>query len=106
MKLLYILLFTIFTLGIFTACQQASTQTINQAKNSKASPTPEPEAQRISLKDAKAAYDAGTALIIDTRAAAAYNSEHIKGAINIPAGEMEQRYSELPRDKQLIFYCS
>ena len=105
----YILIFTIFILGIVTACQQASTQTTNQGKNAKASPTataPQEEAKRISLKDAKAAYDGGTALIVDTRAIEAYNSEHIKSAISMPAGEVENRIAELPKDKQIIFYCS
>ena len=113
----YLAIFTLFILGLVTACQQASTQTpgqttnktANQAKNAKASPaTPhaEDEAQRISLKDAKAAYDGGNALFIDTRPDSAYKGEHIKGAINIPAGETDKHIAELPKNKQLIFYCS
>jgi len=102
----------IMILGLVMACQQASTQTQNQApnqaKNTKAAPAPhaDDDAKRISLKDAKAAYDAGTAFFVDTRAAAAYNSEHIKGSINIAAEEVDKHLSELPKDKQLIFYCS
>jgi len=106
----YILVLTIFTLGILMACQQAATQTTNnQAKNTNAAPPPahaEDEAKRISLKDAKEAVDAGTAVVIDTRAGAAYKSEHIKGSISMPVDEVEKRYGELPKDKQLIFYCS
>ena len=41
------------------------------------------EAARISLADAKADFDAGTALFVDTRAEAAYKQEHIKDAINV-----------------------
>ncbi|HEV7644491.1 MAG TPA: rhodanese-like domain-containing protein [Pyrinomonadaceae bacterium] len=111
----YLIILTIFTLGLVTACQQASTQTpgrmTNQtAKNVKTSPTAPPhaedEAQRISLKDAKAAYDSGNALFIDTRPESAYKGEHIKDAINIPAGETDKHIAELPKNKQLIFYCS
>ncbi len=104
----YILVLTIFALGVLTACQHASTQTVgNQAKNSNVAPAKTPEeAKRINLKDAKAAFDAGTAVIIDTRASAAYDSEHIKGALNMPVDEVAKRYGELPADKQLIFYCS
>ncbi len=109
----YLAIFTLFILGLVTACQQASTQTTNQtanqAKNTKASPAAphaEDDAQRISLKDAKAAYDGGNALFIDTRPDSAYKGEHIKGAINIPAGETDKHIAELPKDKKLIFYCS
>ncbi len=64
------------------------------------------EAPRISLDDAKKDFDAGNALFIDTRAEAAYKDEHIKGAINIPAGEFETRSGEVPKDKKIIAYCS
>lgn len=43
--------------------------------------------------------------IVDARAASAYQIEHIVGAINLPAAEVEQRWTELPRDGLLIFYC-
>jgi 3-mercaptopyruvate sulfurtransferase SseA len=107
LEMRYLAIFTLFILGLVTACQQASTQTTNQAKNAKPSPAAtQEEARRISLKDAKAAYDGGNALFIDTRPETAYKGEHIKGAINIPAGETDKHIAELPRDKQLIFYCS
>jgi 3-mercaptopyruvate sulfurtransferase SseA len=103
----------IFCLAVITGCQQVSTQSSNNlAKNTKAaSSTPsghegESDAKRISLKEAKDAYDAGTALIVDTRSADAYNSERIKSSINIPYGDLEKRIDELSKDKQIIFYCS
>jgi rhodanese-related sulfurtransferase len=30
----------------------------------------------------------------------------IKGALNIPAGELDERLNEIPKDKELIAYCS
>lgn len=101
----------ILGLAIFTGCQQVSTQPANNlAKNTKAPAAhdhdSEDDATRISLKDAKAAYDAGTAVIVDSRDINAYKSERIKGSISMPVGEMEKRIGELPKDKQLIFYCS
>ena len=75
------------------------------ATTAASAPTPE-EAPRISLADAKKNYDAGTALFIDTRGADSYNVEHIKGAINIPAGEFETRYTEVAKAKKIIAYCS
>lgn len=64
------------------------------------------EAARISLDDAKKAFDAGDALFVDTRAESAYQTEHIKGAINIPAEAFKERYKEVPTNKKIIAYCS
>jgi len=64
------------------------------------------DAPRINLEDAKKDFDKGNVLFIDTRAEAAYNVEHIKGSINIPAEAFETRYKELPKDKKIIAYCS
>jgi predicted sulfurtransferase len=67
--------------------------------------TPE-EAPRISLEDAKKDFDAGKAIFVDTRAEVQYKAEHIKGAINIPAEAFQTRYTEVPKDKKIIAYCS
>ena len=71
-----------------------------------ASPTPSDNAPRISLEDAKKDFDAGTAIFIDARAAEAYQTEHIKGAINITSAMLADKIKELPKDKKLIVYCS
>ncbi|MEZ5346841.1 MAG: rhodanese-like domain-containing protein [Pyrinomonadaceae bacterium] len=64
------------------------------------------DAKRITVEDAKKAFDAGEAVFVDVRSANSYNVEHIKGAVNIPVGEIEDRYKELPDDKPIIAYCS
>ena len=64
------------------------------------------DAPRISLEDAKKAFDEGNVVIIDTRAEVAYKNEHIKGAINIPAETFQTRYKEVPKGKKVIAYCS
>ncbi len=66
----------------------------------------EGETKRISLADAKKAFDAGEALFVDTRPENSYVNEHIKGAINIPVGDFEKRYKEVPKNKKIIAYCS
>ncbi len=68
--------------------------------------TPADDAPRISIADAKAAFDAGAALFVDSRAEAAYKAERIKGAINIPGGTLEAKIKQLPKDKKIIVYCS
>jgi 3-mercaptopyruvate sulfurtransferase SseA len=67
--------------------------------------TNDSEVPRISLVDAKAAYDSGDAVIVDARAEVAYKTEHIKGAINIPLGNNEN-FDQLPKGKKIIVYCS
>ena len=44
------------------------------------------EVPRISLEDAKKAWDDKTAIFIDARPVEAYKDEHVKGATNIPLG--------------------
>lgn len=63
-------------------------------------------APRISVADAKKALDAGTAVLVDVRSAAAYQQEHAKGAISLPGFEIQARLKELPKNKQIITYCT
>ena len=44
--------------------------------------------------------------LVDVRAAGEYKSNHIKGAVNIPAPELRQRYKELNKNKPVILVCS
>lgn len=64
------------------------------------------EAPRISAADAKKAVDAGKAVLVDVRSAMAFQQEHAKGAIGLPTHEIATRMSELPKDKQIITYCT
>ncbi len=83
-------------------------------QNPPAAPTPEavieesvyPEIQRVSIDEAKAALDSGSALIVDVRSADAYQNSHISGAINIPAEEIEARLGELDKAQWIITYCT
>lgn len=66
--------------------------------------TPDPEVSRISLTDAKARYDAGTALFVDVRIRADYYTAHIPDAVLFPLAELEDRYQRLPREAEIILY--
>ena len=128
-KMRYLLsLLAIATLGaaVFTACNSAAQQSnrqqaqttdsassANQAANTAAAHSSddgqghsEDNAARITLADAKKAFDSGSAVFVDTRAAASYEAKHIKGALNIQAEQFQTRYTEVPKDKQIIAYCS
>ena len=63
------------------------------------------DAPRITLDDAKKAFDAKTAVFIDSRAREVYKQEHIKTAVNYPYNE-ESDFKDVPRDKTIIVYCS
>jgi 3-mercaptopyruvate sulfurtransferase SseA len=67
---------------------------------------PVAEAPRISVADAKKAIDDGKAVLVDVRSAMNYQQEHAKGAISLPTPEVAARMSELPKDKQIITYCT
>jgi len=74
----------------------------------KSIPLTEAEVTRINLEDAKAAFDNGSAIIVDVRSEQAFEASHIPGAINIQLGEFETNPTELglPKDQWIITYCT
>lgn len=44
--------------------------------------------------------------LVDLRNRASFGRCHIKGAVNIPFQELENRLDELPSGQTLYFYCS
>jgi rhodanese-related sulfurtransferase/DNA-binding transcriptional ArsR family regulator len=44
-------------------------------------------------------------LVVDVRPVEEYRAGHLPGAVSIPLGELEQRLSELPHDRQIVAYC-
>lgn len=44
-------------------------------------------------------------VVLDVRPEDEYAAGHIPGALSIPAGELERRLAELPRDREVIAYC-
>ena len=123
-KILSLTAFLAIALFVSTACQTATTTSsttstttttadnVNKA-NKPANTAPKTDehghtddAPRITLAEAKKEFDAGNAVFVDTRSKSAYDTEHIKGALNLTTGEVETRYKELPTGKKLIAYCS
>jgi rhodanese-related sulfurtransferase len=51
------------------------------------------------------ALDDHSATVVDVRGTSEYDKAHFDGAINIPLGDIEAKAAELPKDKQIIFYC-
>ena len=65
-----------------------------------------PDVARVSLADAKAAYDTHGAVFVDVRDAESYAQSHIPGALSIPLSELETRRSELKPSDWIITYCT
>jgi len=107
-------------LAILVACQSSAaptsvepiaTNTLQTAKTTAPSSDghdhkADEEAPRITLADAKKAFDEGNVVFVDTRSADAFQLERVKGAINVPANEIETRYKDVPKGKTIIAYCS
>lgn len=114
------LFFALTTLILATsACNALSTQPESQAAPTpvietvsttapNTTPLTEADVPRVSLEDAKAAFDDGEAVIVDVRSKEAYAAGHIPGAINIQLGEFETALSDidLPKDAWIITYCT
>lgn len=64
------------------------------------------EVPRITLADAKKAFDDGKAVFVDSRGDAAYRADHIAGSINIPYDGKAPDLNSLPKGKKIIVYCS
>ena len=77
-------------------------------QNSNVPPLAEAEVPRISVEEAKIAYDSGEAVIVDVRAPDAYKDVHIAGAVSISLGEFEYNIANVPldKDKWIITYCT
>jgi hypothetical protein len=62
------------------------------------------EAKRISIEEARRKVQGGEALFV-----CAYDSEEMCGGIRLEKamtmGEFNSRLSEIPKEKELIFYC-
>ena len=59
---------------------------------------------RVSLDDAKAAFDASTAIFLDVRASSSYEVSHIPGAVSIPLNYLPARVGELDPAAWIIPY--
>ncbi len=71
-----------------------------------AAQTPSDGARRITPDELREALKKQQAILIDVRSPESYRAGHVKGALNIPAGEIANHVDELPKDKLIATYCS
>lgn len=67
---------------------------------------PYPDVPRISLEETQSKMALDQAVLVDVRSKASYDKSHAVGALSIPEEEMGARVDELPRDKDIILYCT
>lgn len=61
---------------------------------------------RVTPAELEGLIQNGRAFVVDVRNQDAYDMGHIPGAKLIPAGEVLNHVSELPRDKIIVTYCA
>lgn len=117
MKQLFLLSFALMALFVAACNDAAEPVNISRASTPAPPPVQQPgvdahghtegaDAPRISLAEAKKAFDDGSAVFIDTHLKNAYDDGHIPGAINIPVAELDLKINTIPKGKKIIAYCS
>jgi len=61
---------------------------------------------RISLADAKAAHELGSAVFMDVRGEPWYSTGHIQGAVSVPENEVEAFLDQYDPQDWIITYCT
>ena len=67
---------------------------------------PFPLVRRATLEETQSKLEQGQAVLVDVRSKSSYDQGHAAGAISLPEEEVAARLVELPRDKELILYCT
>jgi 3-mercaptopyruvate sulfurtransferase SseA len=88
--------------AIFISCNKA-----NQHKTQLGPETTYADgARRITIDELDALMKNNEVVVLDVRNQTMYDQGHIPGSRLIPAGEIQNHLSELPRDKMIVTYCS
>ena len=106
MKLKAIILFAAF---VFAACNAVDTKVKSQAHNANSATPPQQTndgIKRITTTELAELMKQGKVVVVDVRSQANWDAGHIRGARFIPVTEIGNRTNELPKDKQIVTYCS
>lgn len=105
---LLVLSAALFSLTALSGCNSTEGKTARAGNPSTTltASVPADDVRRISIADARAAFENGKAVIIDVRGEPSYKAGHIKGAQLIAFNEIAARSAELPKDQTIILYCS
>ena len=90
------------TAAILLACNKVAQQKTQLAPET----TYADGARRITIDELQSLIKNNECVVIDVRNQAMFDAGHIPGSKLIPAGEIQNHLSELPRDKMIVTYCS
>lgn len=71
-----------------------------------AAATPADTTRRITVEEARTAFERGEAVFVDVRGEDAFRQSHIRGALSVPTGSAAQHADKLPKNKLIITYCA
>ena len=97
--------------GVIVSIEGGATPSASSAQGNTALPlntgsAPYPDVPRIGVEESLALQEQGKAILVDVRSTESFEKSHAAGAISIPEAEMGDRMNELPRDKEIILYCT
>jgi hypothetical protein len=93
--------FLALLMGVALSCASALAQSGAQPPPSQ-TPQQAP-ADRVTLEEFRALRAEGKVFVLDVR----YQiDKKIKGATHVPLGDVEARLADLPRDREIVTYCS
>jgi 3-mercaptopyruvate sulfurtransferase SseA len=95
----------LFTGAVFWTANQPS-NTIRISPTAPVANIPYPNVSRISVEEAKSAFDEGSAIFIDTRGDSNYAQGHIPGALSITESELLSQIGEFNTSDWIITYCT
>ena len=94
-------------LSILAACNATDNSVARHAAPASTPETTYPDGvRRITPAQLETLINEGKAYIVDVRSQDAFDLGHIPGSHLIPAGEVLNRFNELPRDKTIVTYCT
>jgi hypothetical protein len=67
---------------------------------------PYPDVPRVSLADAQAAFELGTAVFVDVRGDPFYSDAHIPGALNLTDEALAANLDQVDPEDWIITYCT
>jgi predicted sulfurtransferase len=102
----------LFIALVFAGCNAVDSKVNSQAHNANNANNTTPTQQandtvkRVTTAELDELMKQGKVVVVDVRSQAMYDAGHIRGAKLIPLGEIGNRANELPKDKQIVTYCS
>ena len=111
-----LMLFAVAAMFMVAGCEEKKPETVAEqpkpaTEQPAAKPAPAPSSvavkvgiQSIDWDKAIQMHEAG-AVYVDVRNPSELTDGYAQNAVNIPLGEIKQRFGELPKDKDLLIYC-